>query len=337
MLRKYVNGALHRWDDFVQTALWACRVRIHSTTGFSPFYLTYGREPRLPGDTLRPYIDDATFKDPRTVADITSRELAKLGQHRAAAEFRLKAMAEKDKARWDAAIKKVTFEPGDMVVITHEGRYGLEPNFKGPLIVVQSFLEFGTYKLQTLAGEPLKSLVHVDRLRVALGDRPEEPWYDPTSARREYNTIMQGNGSTATPLQGDHIDPLATELDPIFSEVSTGTDVPDLLSSPIHNNDNSAPVSRVAESTTTATVPQHVDQDLIPTQFAESHNDGVLMMVYSLKKILKSIMVNSLNVLLLMMVYSLKKILQSIKMCLPMKNYLLTTVFKSMKILLKTM
>jgi hypothetical protein len=114
-------------------ALWACRVRIHSTTGFSPFYLTYGREPRLPGDTLQPYIDSTTFDDPRTVADITSRELADLGQHRAAAEFKLKAMAEKDKIRWDKAIKKVSFEIGDMVMLTHEGRYGLEPNIQRAL------------------------------------------------------------------------------------------------------------------------------------------------------------------------------------------------------------
>ena len=207
MLRKYTNGALHRWDDFVHAALWSCRIRIHSTTGFSPFYLTYGREPKLPGDTLHPYIDSATFKDPRTVADITSRELTRLGQHRAAAEFRLKAMAEKDKIRWDAAIKKLTFELGDMVMLTHEGRYGLEPQFKGPFIVVEAFPDYGTYQLQTLAGEPLKSLVHVDRLRPAKGDRPSEPWYDPTTARREYNDAMK---SVPAPLRGDNVDPVTS-------------------------------------------------------------------------------------------------------------------------------
>jgi hypothetical protein len=191
MLRKYTNGALHRWDDFVNTALWACRVRIHSTTGFSPFYLTYGREPRLPGDTLQPYIDSTTFDDPRTVADITSRELADLGQHRAAAEFRLKAMAEKDKTRWDKAIKKVSFEVGDMVMLTHEGRYGFEPTFKGSYMVVAVYPDFGTYRLQTLAGEPLKSLVHVDRLKAAKGERPNEPWYEPTVTRRVWSSDMK--------------------------------------------------------------------------------------------------------------------------------------------------
>jgi hypothetical protein len=184
MLRKYVNGAIHRWDDFVNAALWASRVRVHSTTGFSPFYLAYGREPRLPGDILRPYITREMLLDKRTVADITSRELELLGQHRAAAEFRLKAMGEADKKRWDSKIKPTSFEIGDMVMLTHEGKLGLEPRFKGPYIVTKTFPNYGTYQLETIAGEPLQSLVHVDRIKAANGEKPLVPWYDPTTSRR---------------------------------------------------------------------------------------------------------------------------------------------------------
>ncbi len=191
MLRKYTNGAIHRWDDFVNAALWACRIRVHATTGYSPFFLTYGREPRIPGDIAVPYISKDNLKDPRTIADITSRELADLGQHRAAAEFRMKAMAESDKERWDSKIKKKSYEVGDMVMLTHEGRFGLEPRFKGPFVVVQVFPDYGTVKLQTVSGEPLKSLAHVDRLLAAKGDVPSEPWYDPTSARRNMNELMR--------------------------------------------------------------------------------------------------------------------------------------------------
>ncbi|KAG2191485.1 hypothetical protein INT47_004957, partial [Mucor saturninus] len=271
MLRKYTNGALHRWDDFVHAALWACRIRLHTTTGFSPFYLTYGREPRLPGDVLHPYIDNSTFKDPRTVADITSRELADLGQHRVAAEFRLKAMAEKDKIRWDAAIKKVTFEPGDMVMLTHEGRYGLEPKFKGPFIVVEVFPDFGTYKLQTLAGEPLKSLVHVDRLRIARGDRPEEPWYDPTSARREHNTIMKDLDKTTEPLKGDHIDPLQPDFVQNFAYDST---VPPVS--------NSVPPVLTSIPPVPDSVPL-VSNSVIPTSSTDIANEDTLMLPDSRK------------------------------------------------------
>ncbi|CEP06777.1 hypothetical protein, partial, partial [Parasitella parasitica] len=198
MLRKYVNGAIHRWDDFVNTALWASRVRVHSTTGFSPFYLVYGREPKLPGDILRPYITKEMLLDKRTVADITSRELELLGQHRAAAEFRLKAMGEADKKRWDAKIKPTSFEIGDLVILTHEGKLGLEPRFKGPYVVTKVFPDFGTYQLETVAGEPLQSLVHVDRLKAAKGEKPLTPWYDPTACRRAVREASRHNIETHT-------------------------------------------------------------------------------------------------------------------------------------------
>ena len=146
--------------------------------------MAYGREPRLPGDILRPYITREMLLDKRTVADITSRELELLGQHRAAAEFRLKAMGEADKKRWDAKIKPTSFEIGDMVILTHEGKFGLEPRFKGPYIITKIFPDYGTYQLETIAGEPLQSLVHVDRIKAANGEKPLVPWYDPTTSRR---------------------------------------------------------------------------------------------------------------------------------------------------------
>lgn len=43
MIRKYVNGDIHRWDEYINPAIFACNVRTHRTTGFSPFYLTYGQ------------------------------------------------------------------------------------------------------------------------------------------------------------------------------------------------------------------------------------------------------------------------------------------------------
>ena len=144
IIRKYVNGAIHRWDDFLDAALWACRIRRHSTTGHSPFHLTYGREPVLPGDPLRPYIGPESTHDPRTIADFTSRELESLGQNRAAAEYRLKAMAAKDKQKWDVVVKQVTFEPGDMVLVTNEGRYELEPTYQGPYMITAYYPDFGT-------------------------------------------------------------------------------------------------------------------------------------------------------------------------------------------------
>lgn len=132
-------------------------MRTHATTGYSPFFLTYGREPVLPGDPLRPYLSNDALKDPRAVAELTAQELQKLNQVRAAASARMCAVSQRDKQKWNQALSILDFEIGDYVKLTHEGRYGLEPQYKRPYVVVDKNADFGIYKLETLQGEPLAS------------------------------------------------------------------------------------------------------------------------------------------------------------------------------------
>lgn len=176
MLRKYVLGDVTIWDQYVNPALWVSRVRVHSTTGYSPFYLTYVRDPHLPGDPLVPFVSQECLNDRTTIAYYTARELTALGQHHAAAEARLKVRSEEDKLRWDAAMNPIGYEVGNLVMLTHEDKFGLEPTFKGPYVVTEIFDEFGTCRLEIMAGQKLDALVHKDRLKLAKGDKPEQAW-----------------------------------------------------------------------------------------------------------------------------------------------------------------
>lgn len=200
MLRKYVNGALHLWDEYVDTALFACRIRTHASIGYSPFYLTYGREPTLPDDVARPLISQEAQQDPRAIAELTAQELERLNQGRAAATARMKVVSDKDKAKWDQAIEPFDFEVGDYVKMTHEARFGLEPKYKGPYVVVGKNQDFGTYKLESLQGEPLDSWVHVDRLvKAHVGDNPPTtPWYDPTKQRAQWRQAINTTSASST-------------------------------------------------------------------------------------------------------------------------------------------
>ncbi|KAI8329917.1 hypothetical protein BC941DRAFT_456971 [Chlamydoabsidia padenii] len=123
--------------------------------------------------------------DPRTTEELNCHQLEKLGQHREAAANRMKLVAERDKTRWDELIKPLDFKIGDKVLLTHEGRYGLEPLFKGPYVVVKK-TEVDTYLLESMNGQPVAGYVHVDRLLPAYGDNITSTWYDPTSTRREW-------------------------------------------------------------------------------------------------------------------------------------------------------
>ncbi|KAG2191199.1 hypothetical protein INT47_004430, partial [Mucor saturninus] len=69
MLKKYVNGDVHSWDEYIDTVTFACRIRKYSTTGYSPFFLVYGTQPRIPGGFHRPYMNDRTEFDANLIAE----------------------------------------------------------------------------------------------------------------------------------------------------------------------------------------------------------------------------------------------------------------------------
>jgi hypothetical protein len=186
MLRTYCDGNIHRWDDFVDTALFSTRVRTHRVTGKSPFYLTYGREPVLPGDPFIPFIDKQFTKDPVVIAERNAEDLAKLGQVRASIEWKTKSVSAADKKRWDAKIKPLTLEIGDHVRMRKESKLGLEPNWLGPYVVVGRNLETLIYKLEHVLGEPYNSWVHVGRLRKIDPYSVDTPFYSPATTRANW-------------------------------------------------------------------------------------------------------------------------------------------------------
>ena len=61
MLSKFMLGKPTKlWDLYLDQALFACRVRTHTTNKTSPFYLLYGRHPHLLGDLNKALPVDAT-------------------------------------------------------------------------------------------------------------------------------------------------------------------------------------------------------------------------------------------------------------------------------------
>lgn len=184
MLRKYAHGDIHHWDDYVAPALWACRIRKHRTTGVSPFYLTYGREPKLPGDILHPTLLNDLSIDPQAQVDSAMPSLRALKQARATARDRMQEVSQADKLRWDAHLKPHTFKIGDLVLLRHESKLSLEYDWMGPYRVQATHMDTDTYKIVDMNNKPYNSWVHADRLRpVAANTQPTAPWYHPTTAR----------------------------------------------------------------------------------------------------------------------------------------------------------
>ncbi|KAI8522264.1 hypothetical protein Bbelb_020180 [Branchiostoma belcheri] len=54
ILSMYVNDTHSDWDTRLQPALFAYRTSVHTSTGYTTFFLTYGEEARVPTDILWP-------------------------------------------------------------------------------------------------------------------------------------------------------------------------------------------------------------------------------------------------------------------------------------------
>ena len=153
-----------RWDEFLPMTLFAIRVRKHATTQFSPFYLLYGVDPRLPIDprpppsTLQP-LDEVEMLEFQS--KFTARELDELGANRAAAYHRSLLQAEKIKKRLniDENHPDYYFTEGDMVKLKHWDKVKFEFKWKGPYHIVK-LGPVGTYWLMTPRGDFLDSTVN---------------------------------------------------------------------------------------------------------------------------------------------------------------------------------
>ena len=52
MLAKYAAKFGVNWDEHLQHLLFAYRIKPHESTGESPFFLLYGRDARIPCETM---------------------------------------------------------------------------------------------------------------------------------------------------------------------------------------------------------------------------------------------------------------------------------------------
>lgn len=120
------NDAKDDWDALIDAVLFAFRVSVHETNGYSPYYLNHGRHPRLPLpvlDKLREHRDErpegyvremtqsleAAFEwvRERQAATLRKNERVQLGLGVHASEEEVETAREK--------FNKVSFQPGELI------------------------------------------------------------------------------------------------------------------------------------------------------------------------------------------------------------------------------
>jgi hypothetical protein len=166
-LSKYLVGkSRHSWDDYLNQALFAARVRIHSTTKQSPFFLLYGRDARLPTD-MNPLLSDNLDDD---ATRLPLLETARQEARRLATE-----RDDANKAQWAKDHPSILsgagkFQEGEYVLVRNQAKKKFDPNWYGPYKVVTERFP-NTYRLREVRngkdGKIVERLITGDRLHKA--------------------------------------------------------------------------------------------------------------------------------------------------------------------------
>ena len=167
MIASYVTKQPEKWDTFLPYATFAYNTAVHASTGYTPFYLMYGREAREPNDILPP-----------TRLLILSEENNILSQmwreaQRIAKENIVEAQA-KQKYYYDRNTKLKGYQIGDLILLKemHNAPGKCNMRWEGPYRVTEK-KSVVNYRIQSL-DEKKTLITHVDRMKKFGSNSPVE-------------------------------------------------------------------------------------------------------------------------------------------------------------------
>ncbi|RWS19028.1 integrase core domain protein-like protein, partial [Leptotrombidium deliense] len=160
MLSMFVNKEQSNWDRVIKMIAWAYNTSVHETTGFSPFFLLYGREPRLPVNAAlnSPSLgisDVETYQSQIRSALNTAHEIARENIKKAQIKY---------KERGDKKRRAVEYNNGDLVLVYTPRRIKgkaeklLHP-YHGPFKVLRR-LSTVVYEVAPVSGRRKPDFVH---------------------------------------------------------------------------------------------------------------------------------------------------------------------------------
>ena len=115
LLRTLPAEKKRRWPEHLKELCYAYSATPHATTGYSPFYLMFGRNPLLPIDRLIE-LDETQSHEPRTLISRHQKEL-KSAHRRAADKLAKEAEIHKQKYDKQSRVKPSTIEIGQRVLV----------------------------------------------------------------------------------------------------------------------------------------------------------------------------------------------------------------------------
>ena len=173
-LSMYTSANQKDWDVYIPSVLFGYRVSPHPATGDTPFYLLYGREPRLPVDvTLNPPKDLST-----SILAHRAKIVTKITTAQNVAKQHIAKSQEIMREYYNRRASDPNFEIGDKVwVFTPAVPKGLTKKLKhlwhGPYRVIDQ-LSPVHFQLATCDNRKVTTKVHANRMKLFY-DRSDRP------------------------------------------------------------------------------------------------------------------------------------------------------------------
>ncbi|GAU34822.1 hypothetical protein TSUD_394480 [Trifolium subterraneum] len=166
-LRRRMGASKGNWTEELHNVLWSYRITPHSTTGETPFRLTYGTEAVIPVEMGEPssrieYPHEEDVND-----ELLREELDLVEELRTRASLREATLKQKIAARHDKRVIKREFEVGSLVLRRNlkDSREGkLAANWEG-LYRVRAKTENGAYHLEDLYGKEIPRTWNAEKLK----------------------------------------------------------------------------------------------------------------------------------------------------------------------------
>ena len=153
------------WEQHIRKVCMAYNTSVHSTTNYTPFYLMFGRQARLPVDVM--------FGSPPTDSKSPSEYAVSLKKQLTSAYETVrrtcKTQHDRQKELYDKKIHGNPFVAGDWVWVLNpkvpkNSTKKLFHPWQGPYKVVKQISE-GVYRIQALNGTRRRQVVHFNRLK----------------------------------------------------------------------------------------------------------------------------------------------------------------------------
>ena len=159
MLKFYVKDNQKDWDYYLPLVTFSYNISVHKTTRYSPFYLLYFREPKLPIDVAMDLPRDFKFGEKYKQSILDCRELVR---------YRISESQKDNKYIYDKKHRDVEFNVGDLVSLrVPQTQTGLSKKLlchrRGPYKIIEKHSPLN-YSIQEIENPDIVERVHIRRL-----------------------------------------------------------------------------------------------------------------------------------------------------------------------------